>query len=173
MHAPSLEGVYSQVFRVLKPGGVFGVYEWVMTDKFQKGDKHHEAIRLGIERGNGISNMVPQKEALDAMRKAGFVIEYHEDLAQRADRKPWYAPLAGDLRNSSSFMDFLGYLRMSNLGRMGIGCLLRSMEAFRLAPSGTAETATELSLGADALVAGGKEDLFTPMYLMIVRKPLA
>lgn len=107
------------------------------------------------------------------MQKAGFVVEYDEDLAQRADRKPWYAPLAGDLRSSQNFMDLLGYLRMSNLGRFGIGCLLRSMEALGLAPSGTAETAAELSAGADALVAGGRENLFTPMYLMIARKPLA
>jgi sterol 24-C-methyltransferase len=28
VHAPSLEGVYSEIFRVLKPGGTFGVYEW-------------------------------------------------------------------------------------------------------------------------------------------------
>lgn len=34
VHAPSLEGIYSQIFRVLKPGGVFGVYEWLMTDAY-------------------------------------------------------------------------------------------------------------------------------------------
>ena len=27
VHAPSLAGVYSEIFRVLKPGGTFGVYE--------------------------------------------------------------------------------------------------------------------------------------------------
>ena len=32
VHAPKLEGVYGEIFRVLKPGGVFGVYEWLMTD---------------------------------------------------------------------------------------------------------------------------------------------
>ena len=34
VHAPSLEGIYSEIFRVLKPGGVFGVYEWLMTDAY-------------------------------------------------------------------------------------------------------------------------------------------
>ncbi|KAG9620219.1 putative ABC transporter, partial [Aureobasidium melanogenum] len=41
-----------------------------------------------------------------------------------------------------------------------------------MAPSGTAETARELSAAADALVAGGKEGLFTPMYLIVGKKPI-
>jgi len=38
LHAPSLEDVYAQCFRVLKPGGKFGVFEWVLTDKFEESD---------------------------------------------------------------------------------------------------------------------------------------
>jgi len=178
VHAPSLEGVYSQIFRVLKPGGVFGVYEWVMTDAYDDSNEHHRNIRLGIERGSGIANMVPRKEALEAMKKAGFVVEHEEDLAQRnvspiADRRPWYAPLAGDWRGAQTLGDFFGVLRMSSVGRVGVGILLRSLETLRLAPLGSAETAAELSAGADALVAGGREGLFTPMYLMVARKPVS
>ncbi|KAL9032421.1 MAG: hypothetical protein Q9214_007977, partial [Letrouitia sp. 1 TL-2023] len=57
VHAPSLEGAYSEIFRVLKPGGVFGVYEWLMTDQYDNENPHHREIRLGIEQGDGISNM--------------------------------------------------------------------------------------------------------------------
>jgi sterol 24-C-methyltransferase len=32
VHAPTWEGVYGEIFKILKPGGVFGVYEWCMTD---------------------------------------------------------------------------------------------------------------------------------------------
>ncbi len=32
-HAPSKLGVYSEAFRVLKPGGVFCGYEWTFTKK--------------------------------------------------------------------------------------------------------------------------------------------
>ena len=157
---------------MLKPGGVFGVYEWVMTDAYDPSNKRHREIRLGIERGNGISNMVSRREALAAMRKAGFVVEHQEDLAEKADRRPWYAPLAGDLAGAQNLWDLLGYVRMSKVGRLGIGCLLTAMETLRLAPQGTAETARELSDGGDALVAGGRERLFTPMYLMVARKPV-
>ncbi len=171
-HSPALLDVYSQAYRVLKPGGTFGLYEWVMTDKFDPGNKHHQAIRLAIERGHGIANMVPRRVAYEAMETAGFHVEYHEDLAQRPGKKSWYAPLAGDVKSSKNVTEFLGNLRLTHAGRFGIGCLLNSLEFVGLAPSGTARTAAELSDGADALVAGGQEDLFTPMYLMIGKKPL-
>jgi len=143
-----------------------------MTDHYEASNPEHQAIRLGIERGNGISNMVSRKEAHEAMQKAGFVVDYHGDLAARPDRKPWYAPLAGDVKSSRTLFEFLSSLRLTNVGRYGIGFLLCSLEAVGLAPSGTARTAAELSTGADALVAGGREGLFTPMYLMIGKKPL-
>ena len=57
VHAPTLEGIYGEIFRVLKPGGVFGVYEWLMTDKYNNDDPHHRELRLGIEQVDGISNM--------------------------------------------------------------------------------------------------------------------
>lgn len=143
-----------------------------MTDAYDPTNKRHREIRLGIERGNGISNMVSRKEALAAMRKAGFEIEHEEDLAERDDRRAWWAPLAGNLTGAQNVWDLLGYVRMSKVGRLGIGCLLTVMETLRLAPQGTAETARELSDGGDALVAGGRERLFTPMYLMVGRKPV-
>lgn len=172
VHAPELVDVYTQAYRVLKPGGTFGVYEWVMTDKYDAANKHHQAIRLGIERGNGISNMVSRRVAYEAMQQAGFEVTFHEDLAQRPDKKPWYAPLAGDVKSSRNITEFLGNLRLTHFGRFGIGCLLNTLEFVGMAPSGTARTAAELSNGADALVAGGELELFTPMYLMIAKKPL-
>lgn len=32
-HAPSLEGVYREIYKVLKPGGVTGILEWVMVSR--------------------------------------------------------------------------------------------------------------------------------------------
>ncbi|EIT80311.1 putative tocopherol O-methyltransferase [Aspergillus flavus] len=171
VHAPSLQKVYEQIFRVLKPGGRFGVYEWVMTDRFDESNPKHRAIRLGIERGNGIVNMRTQNEAAEAIQAAGFVLEHEEDLAARPDPIPWYYPIAGELRHARSLWDLLTVLRMTKLGRGVMGYLLWTLETLRMAPSGTAETATELASGADSLVEGGRLGLFTPMYFMIGRKP--
>lgn len=45
------------------------------------------------------------------------------------------------------------------------------LEKVYLAPAGTQKTADSLALAADCLVAGGREKLFTPMYLMVGKKP--
>lgn len=171
VHAPSLEGVYSQIYRVLKPGGVFGVYEWLMTDEYDQSNQHQREIRLGIEQGNGISNMVKVEEGLRAIKAAGFVLEFHEDLADRKDAKPWYYPLNGDLRMVSSLRDLVTVGRMTKVGRTVAHGLVGGLEYVGLAPQGTKKTADSLGRAADCLVAGGKEKLFTPMYLMIARKP--
>ena len=173
VHAPSLEGVYAQIFRVLKPGGVFGVYEWLMTDRYDPSNQHHREIRLGIEQGDGISNMVKVEEGLRAIEAAGFELEFNEDLADRKDPKPWYYPLNGDLRMVSSLRDLVTVGRMTRVGKTVAHGFVGGLEYVGLAPQGTKKTADSLGRAADCLVAGGKEKLFTPMYLMIARKPTA
>ena len=173
VHAPSLEGVYSQIYRVLKPGGVFGVYEWLMTDRYDNENPHHREIRLGIEQGDGISNMVRVSEGLEAIKAAGFELEMHEDLADRVDARPWYYPLDGDLSMAGSIGDVLTIARMTRLGRFLAHNAVGGLERIGLAPEGTKKTADSLAQAADCLVAGGKDKLFTPMYLMVARKPEA
>lgn len=172
VHAPSLEGIYSEIYRVLKPGGVFGVYEWLMTDKYDNDNPHHREIRLGIELGDGISNMEKIPVAVQAMKSAGFDLEVSEDLADRDDELPWYWPLSGQLKYMQSIWDFPTLVRMTKLGRGIVHKFVGGLETIGFAPRGTQKTADSLAVAADALVAGGQEKLFTPMYLMVGRKPV-
>ncbi|PSR93994.1 sterol 24-c-methyltransferase [Coniella lustricola] len=171
VHAPKLEGVYSEIFRVLKPGGTFGVYEWLMTDDYDNNNAEHRKIRLAIELGNGISNMVPIQEGLDAMKAAGFDLLKHEDMAQRPDPMPWYWPLSGEVKYLQSMGDAFTIFRMTKIGQFFTHGFAGLMEKLRFAPAGTQKTANALSEGADGLVAGARLNLFTPMYLMVGRKP--
>ena len=172
VHAPSLEGIYSEIFRVLKPGGVFGVYEWLMTDAYDNANPHHRDIRLGIEQGDGISNMEKIPVAISAMKAAGFQLEFNDDLADWDDGGlPWYWPLSGQLKYMQSIWDFPTLVRMTIWGRAIVHKFVGGLEMIGLAPKGTQKTADSLAKAADCLVAGGKEKLFTPMYLMVGRKP--
>ena len=173
VHAPTLKGIYSEIFRVLKPGGVFGVYEWLMTDEYDNDNLRHREIRLGIEQGDGISNMCKVSEGVAAIKDSGFEMLHHEDLADRPDALPWYWPLAGELRYIQSVGDIFTIVRMTTWGRTIAHGLAGLLETFKLAPAGTKKTADSLALAADCLVAGGRDKLFTPMYLMVARKPAA
>lgn len=173
VHAPSLQGVYEEIYKVLKPGGTFGVYEWLMTDNYDNDNPEHREIRLGIEQGDGISNMVKVSEGLAAIKAAGFELEHHEDLADRPDEVPWYYPLAGDWRYLAGLGDLFTIARMTWWGRGLVHKFIGVGETLRVMPKGTQKTADSLALAADCLVKGGQQKLFTPMYLMVGRKPLA
>ncbi|KAM7220624.1 sterol 24-C-methyltransferase erg-4 [Rhypophila decipiens] len=169
VHAPKLEGVYGEIFRVLKPGGVFGVYEWLMTDDYDKDNLEHRDIRLAIEVGNGISNMVPISEGVNAMKNVGFELLHHEDLANRGDSIPWYWPIAGEIKYIQSYFDFFRVFQMTHTARAIVHNFTGVLEWIGIAPPGTKKTGDALARGADGLVAGAKKNLFTPMYLMIAR----
>ncbi|KAI5288876.1 Replication factor C (RF-C) subunit, partial [Ascosphaera acerosa] len=171
-HAPALEDIYREIYRVLKPGGTFGVYEWVMTDKYDPNNEEHRAVRLGIEQGDGISNMDTQAEALRSIKAAGFDLIVSEDLALRPDAIPWYYPIAGQLKYASSLWDLLSVLRMTRLGRSTLNYALGVCERLGLFPAGSKKTGESLAYAADCLVKGGQMGLFTPMYLMVGKKPL-
>ena len=171
VHAPSLEGIYGEIFRVLKPGGVFGVYEWLMTDEYDTENMHHRDIRLGIEQGDGISNMCKVSDALAAMDAVGFEMMMHKDLAAGEHALPWYWPISGELRYIQSARDIFNIVRMTHWGRTIMHNLAGVMETIGAVPAGTKKTADSLARAADCLVAGGREHLFTPMYLMVGRKP--
>ncbi|KAJ6445356.1 sterol 24-C-methyltransferase [Purpureocillium lavendulum] len=173
-HAPSLQGVYSEIFRVLKPGGVFGVYEWLMTDAYDNDDLEHRQIRLDIEQGDGIAQLFNISDGLAAFAGAGFEMQVNHDLAADDDgTAPWYWPLGTDLRYAQTLWDALTVLRMNKWGREVAHAFFGLLEVVRIAPAGTRTTAQSLGRAADALVEGGKRKLFTPMYLMVGRKPAA
>ncbi|KAF8652370.1 hypothetical protein AX16_004398 [Volvariella volvacea WC 439] len=171
VHAPTWEGVYGEIFKVLKPGGVFGVYEWCMTDSWDPSIPEHKELAHQIELGNGIPEMRPLRLARQALKTVGFQIEHEEDLAERPDPVPWYYPLEGDIRKAQTFWDYLTVWRMSWSGRLISHNALWLMEMMGIVPKGTYDVSETLKVAMHALVKGGQTKLFTPMYLVVSRKP--
>jgi sterol 24-C-methyltransferase len=164
-HAPDKLGVYSEIFRVLKPGGLFGGYEWCMTSEFDVANPKHQRVKAGIEEGAGLPEIASPVEVLGALRAAGFeVIESRDLAAESHPDTPWYRALEG--RDLS-----LRSLPRTSIGSRATALVLRILEPLGLVPKGTAEIQTFLSLGADSLVAGGRMGVFTPMFYFKARKP--
>lgn len=172
VHAPVLEGVYSEIYKVLKPGGVFGVYEWVMTDKYDETNEEHRKIAYGIEVGDGIPKMYKREVAEQALKNVGFEVEYQKDMSDMDDDIPWYYPLAGDLKYCQSLGDYFTVFRTSRFGRAITTEMVGLLEKIGLAPKGSKQVTGALEDAAVNLVDGGKQKLFTPMMLYVVRKPL-
>ncbi|ODN98544.1 sterol 24-C-methyltransferase [Cryptococcus wingfieldii CBS 7118] len=170
-HAPNFEGIYGEIFKCLKPGGVFGVYEWCMTDAWDPSVPEHKEIAHGIEVGDGIPEMRNLAAARDALKSVGFQIEHEEDLADRPDPVTWYYPLEGDLRKAQTPWDMFTCWRTSKMGYTITQNAVWFMEKLGLVPKGTYDVGESLIVAAKALIAGGRSKLFTPMALWIARKP--
>ncbi|KAF1975828.1 hypothetical protein BU23DRAFT_632710 [Bimuria novae-zelandiae CBS 107.79] len=157
VHAPSLHDVYLQCYRVLKPGGVFGVYEWALTTKFDP--------------SNGIPALQTSSYAQQALRSADFEVCSADDLAANKDPLGWWNPLSGDVKSARGVYDWLLVVRNTWWGRPTMRPLIKVLEWVGIAPRGTATITEDLLIANDALVAGGREEIFTPMFLMITKKP--
>ncbi|KAK7040867.1 Delta(24)-sterol C-methyltransferase [Paramarasmius palmivorus] len=169
-HAPNFEGIYGQIQRVLKPGGVFGVYEWAMTESWDPSIPEHKLCSSGIEFSCGIPEMRPLSKVKEALHNVGFKIEYAADLADNQDEVPWYYPLEGDINKAQTAWDVLMCWRISRSGRLVSHTFMRALEAVRLLPKGTCAVVDSMTVALSALVQGGQQKIFTPMFLAVCRK---
>jgi sterol 24-C-methyltransferase len=166
-HAPQREGVYSEIFRVLKPGRVFACYEWCLTDLYDPESEYHRLIKKQIEEGDGLPDMCTPDKVLSALKEAGFEVLESRDMAK--DTNPqgisWYHPLTPSWNVLSQRFQF------TKFGMALTKSMLWVLEAFRLAPAGTSKVQGMLQKGGIGCAAGGVTGTFTPMFLAVVRKP--
>ncbi|CAM9123141.1 unnamed protein product [Ectocarpus sp. 4 AP-2014] len=167
-HAPQREGVYSEIYRVLKPGCVFACYEWCLTDKFDASNDKHRLIKKQIEEGDGLPDMITPPEVDSALKASGFEILETRDAALDPNPGgiPWYQPL------TPSWNVFTQRFQFNWLGMRLTKAALYVMEMFYLAPAGTNKVQAMLQAGGMGCAQGGLTGTFTPMYLAVCRKPL-
>lgn len=170
-HAPDRVGIYSEIFRVLKPGSIFACYEWCMTDNYDPKNPQHQRIKKQIEEGDGLPDIAHTSVCLEAMKKAGFEILDERDMADDdyaagKGGKPWMLPL------TPSWNPFTQRFQFNWFGLRLTKYLLKLLEFCFLAPKGTSKTQIMLQAGGIGLADGGKIKIFTPMYLMVGRVPL-
>ena len=165
IHAPSKIDCYSEVFRMLKPGGCFAAYEYCLTGRFDPNDPRHRHVKSDLEVSGALPDIPPTHLVDDALRQAGFEVLESADLAAQAGPGiPWYQPLAG---SGISFASF----RSTGAGRFVTHRTLQLMEALGIVPRGTVRVSGLLNTCATAMVASGRLGIFTPMYFVHARKP--
>jgi sterol 24-C-methyltransferase len=164
-HAPDKVGVFKEIYRTLKPGGLFAAYEWCMTSAFDPNDAEHQRIKKGIEEGDSLPDIAMIPDVLEALGAAGFeVIESHNAADVCDPETPWYLPLVGETNSALA-------VRRGRVGRFFARRLIGTVEALRIAPKGSTEVSKMLGAAAEALIAGGEAGIFTPNYFFLARRP--
>lgn len=164
-HAPSKEGVFTEIYRILKPGAMFAGYEWCMTDKYDPNNAEHNRIKFGIEIGNSLPEIATTAHVVESLRKVGFEVLEITDFGVPTEQNPipWYEPLSAKLTLSG--------FRNTQIGRWATGWMVSALEYLRIAPQGSSKTSQLLQNTAFDLVSGGEKGIFTPSFFFLVRKP--
>lgn len=152
-HAPKLDDVYSEIFRVLKPGGLYMSYEWVTTEFFDGDNEEHVKTIQAIERGDALPGLRASKDISAIAKRVGFEVVDEKDLA-RPPAGPWWSRL-----------------KMGKMAYWRNHLLVTVLTALRIAPKGTVEVHEMLFETAKYLTRGGETGIFSPMHMILLRKP--
>eukprot|EP00246_Nothoceros_aenigmaticus_P003535 TRINITY_DN14707_c0_g1_i1.p1 TRINITY_DN14707_c0_g1~~TRINITY_DN14707_c0_g1_i1.p1 ORF type:complete len:375 (+),score=43.52 TRINITY_DN14707_c0_g1_i1:100-1224(+) len=152
-HAPELKDVYREIFRVLKPGQLYVTYEWVTTPLYRADDPVHREIIHRIEHGDALPGLRSYKEVVDFAREVGFEVLEDRDLAL-PPALPWWQRL-----KVGRFAYWRNHVIVTILTAIGIS------------PQGVDKVHKMLVETAHHLARGGDTGVFTPMHLLVLRKP--
>ncbi|KAK4804272.1 hypothetical protein SAY86_004089 [Trapa natans] len=152
-HAPNLEEVYSEIYRVLKPGALYVSYEWVTTELYRGDNPEHTEIIQGIERGDALPGLRSYDQIAEIARKVGFEVLKEKDLAE-PPAGPWWSRL-----KMGRIAYWRNHIVVTVLAWLGI------------APKGVVDVHEMLFKTADFLTRGGETGIFTPMHMILCRKP--
>ncbi|KAG5246539.1 sterol-C-methyltransferase family protein [Salix suchowensis] len=152
-HAPKLEEVYAEIFRVLKPGSLYVSYEWVTTDKFKSSDPEQVEVIQGIERGDALPGLRNYTDIAETARTVGFEVVKEKDLA-KPPAQPWWTRL-----------------KMGRIAYWRNHIVVTILSALGIAPKGTVDVHEMLFKTADYLTRGGDTGIFSPMHMILCRKP--
>ncbi|KAJ4711594.1 Methyltransferase [Melia azedarach] len=123
----------------------------------------HAPDAAEIEIGDGLPDIRFTKQCLEALKQVGFEVMWEKDLVVDSPL-PWYMPLDTSHFSLSSF-------RLTSVGRFMTRNMVKALEFVGLAPKGSQRVQDFLEKAAEGLVAGGRKEIFTPMYFFLARKP--
>ncbi|KAF3434766.1 hypothetical protein FNV43_RR21852 [Rhamnella rubrinervis] len=152
-HAPKLEEVYKEIYRVLKPGGMYVSYEWVTTELYNSEDVVHVETIQGIEKGDALPGLRSHVDVAETARKVGFELVKEKDLS-KPPAKPWWSRL-----------------KMGRVAYWRNHMLVRVLAWLGIAPQGVVDVHEMLCETAVHLTKGGESGIFSPMHMILCRKP--
>ena len=161
-HAPDKTAVYAEVFRVLRPGGVFAGYDWCMKPRFGVGSLQHRELKERIEYSNAAPELATFTDVTEWLQAAGFEHIEARDHAPDAAPDALVSAAGGQLperpaENSTRQENHLGGFALTGEGAYGA--------------QGSLAIQDVLNMAADSLVTAGRLRILTPMYFHKARKP--
>ncbi len=155
-HAPDKTACFKEMYRVLKPGMLFGGYEWCVKPEFDRNNPDHNRVIEAIEHSTQTQKTATFEEVNKAIKDAGFELLEARNVCTPGHS--WCSPL------------YKGF-RRKKLVRKITDFVLSIAEKLKKVPEGSCKVAAYLETGAAAFIEAEKLDIFTPNYFFLARKP--
>ena len=163
-HTSDKVGVFSEIFRVLKPGGLFASDEFCLTPAYDAGNPEHR-LKKFMEHGASLPDIPPFEAVTEALGQVGFdLLEARDMNAEPGVETPWWKVLEGGEFGLRS-------LPRGSAGRRITATATWVLEKVGAVPDGTTAVAKMLNEGADGFLGAGRLGIFTPSYYTKARKP--
>ena len=196
-HSPTLEQVYSQVYKVLKPGGKFVSYEWVSTDMYNGKDQTHvdciDAINyanalpvslfhfvLGGQRIflSAIHPQTPGKHSYSRTLFISFVSFTLQEMrtwkqTTEAAKKVGFEVIDERDLAKAPAGEWWSRLKIGQLQYKTNHLVISVLASIGILPKSMVDVHKMLVSVAVSLVEGGELGIFSPMYMVVMQKPKA
>ena len=146
-HAPDKAGAFAEIFRVLKPGGLFWGQEMCMTDNFDPNDRRHLAIKRDLMHTVALKDIATMNEVNRALETAGFqVIEGMDRAVGEGLTTPWYQPMETRTESVGNALCRIPLGRKAAIGASKLA------EVLRVFPKGSTDVVRFMDRTANAYV---------------------
>jgi len=167
-HAEDRTPPLAQAYKLLKPGGVVGAWQWMLTPAFNYSNATHMELKRGMEYGGGLRNLNKPDERIVEFKKAGFEVTDSYDMGTDAEARGW----KGWWLAVTTGHDLMSTLTSSYMGRHLTMVTVWTLEKIGIAEKGTFKTSQMLEHCGFSAGAAGEMGVFTPLWVTLGRKPL-
>jgi cyclopropane fatty-acyl-phospholipid synthase-like methyltransferase len=156
-YSPSLKQAFGEVFRVLRPGGRFLVYDMMKADTFDENDPEHARAIDTFAYVCGMPPFLSSQQRIDEARLVGFDLLTEMDLSQAF---PWYdhfvrPPILMKLVESKRLLGVVRWAERAGLLPEGFAPFYETFVVSNVA----------------SMVNGGKMGALTGSNLVVFQKP--
>jgi len=150
-YAKDKKALFSEMFRVLKPGGRLSFLDWVKFDNYDEKSDHHQKIMKQVKPLIGAVDIPTGLELKQVLESVGFEVTYSDNVSKGG--------LQADLIESAdNFFRFFTWV-------------INTSVAFNIIPSHFKVLFDRLVLGGGAFIEGDRLGLFTTSFQTLATKP--
>jgi len=151
-YAKDKKALFTEMYRVLKPGAKLSFLDWVKTDKYNEKDAHHVAIMKRVKPLIGAVDTPTGAELRGVLEEVGFEVTWSGDISKNGHQ--------ADLIESAD-----NYFRAARW-------IINTLVLVKLLPQHFKILFDRLTQDGDAFIEGDRLGLFTTSYQTIAQKPV-